>query len=92
MANGNYVVTGNTRSADDHVSTNKGLNDAWVFIIDNSGNLLYEQNIGGSNLDFANDTAETSLSELIVVGNTESNDMDITSNNGSKDILIAKIK
>jgi hypothetical protein len=92
LANGNFVITGHTRSDDGDVTNHLGLNDAWVLVIDDNGNIQYERAIGGSNLDFGNHGIETSNRELLIVGNTESNDVDVSQNSGSKDLLVIKIK
>lgn len=90
---GNYAITGSSRSADQDVSNNNGENDAWTILVDASGNLIFEMSLGGSSLDFGEDlTISNDGSSLIVVGNTESNDGDIPENKGIKDALIFKIK
>jgi hypothetical protein len=48
--------------------------------------------VGGSGLDFASDAIETSDNKIVAVGNSESNDLDIPINKGSKDFLIIKLK
>lgn len=92
LSDGNFMVIGSTRSADNDVSENKGQNDAWLVFIDSNLQLLFEKAIGGSSLDFAEDAIQTADGSIILVGNTESNDGDISSNKGVKDFLIVKIK
>ncbi|MBV1923011.1 MAG: hypothetical protein KUG68_03175 [Flavobacteriaceae bacterium] len=92
LANGNYVLSGHTRSSDGDVTNHQGLNDVWILVIDDFGTIQYEKIIGGTNLDFANHGIETTNKELIIVGSTESTDGDLTQNLGSKDLLIVKIK
>ncbi|MGV6828801.1 MAG: hypothetical protein ACWA45_05325 [Flavobacteriales bacterium] len=92
LSNGNFVISGNSRSVDGDITNPKGVNDAWVFIINENGTLQFQKSIGGSGLDFANDAIETSNNEIIVIGSTESNDFDIAQNRGSKDLFISKIK
>ena len=87
-----YVIAGNSKSSDGDVTINKGENDFWVFKIDNSGQLVFEKSLGGSGLDFAYGVIETSDQKIVVVGETESSDNDITSNKGGKDIWIAKLR
>lgn len=91
LQNGDFAIAGNTRSSIDGF-TNKGQNDAWLFIIDTNGNLKFNYVVGGSSLDFANDVFETQDGKLLVVGSTESNDADIPENKGLEDALIIKIK
>lgn len=91
MADGNFAIGGNTRSADGDVEANKGQNDAWVIIIDENGALQQQFTFGGSSLDFGNDIIQTTDNSLVLVGNTESNDLDIALNNGIKDVVIIKL-
>ncbi len=91
LQNGNYAIAGSARSNDGDVSENYGSNDAWVIIINDDGNLLFEKNVGGTNIDFANNVTETLNKELIFVGSSTSNDIDISINKGNKDILIFKM-
>ncbi|MBX2829515.1 MAG: hypothetical protein KTR22_15225, partial [Flavobacteriaceae bacterium] len=92
MANGKYVIAGSSRSVDGDVADNNGQNDAWILVINESGAPQFEMNIGGSELDFGNGAIETSDGTLILVGETDSNDGDISQNRGVKDLMIAKIK
>lgn len=90
LQNGNYAITSTTRSNDGDVSNNNGQNDIWTVILDQNLELLSEKNIGGSALDFGEDVMQTSNNKIVVVGNTESDDGDITINKGQKDIIISK--
>ncbi|MDT0555416.1 hypothetical protein [Patiriisocius hiemis] len=90
LQNGNYAITSTTRSNDGDVSSNNGQNDIWTVILDQNLELISEKNIGGSALDFGEDVIQTSDNKIIVVGNTESSDGDITINKGQKDIIISK--
>ena len=87
-----YIIAGNSKSNDGDLTKNNGENDFWVLKIDDSGNLLFERSLGGSGLDFAYGVLETFDQKIVVIGETESSDKDITSNKGKKDIWIAKIK
>ena len=92
LANGTYLISASTRSANGDVSNNIGQNDAWVFIINENGAIQYQKSIGGTDLDFAEDAIYTTSDNVWVVGNTESNDVDIPQNKGVKDLLLIKIK
>lgn len=86
-----FILSGSSRSSDMDVSENKGQNDAWILKTDNTGNLLWEITIGGSNIDFAYDIAELTDGSIIAVGDTASSDGDILENKGFTDLLIIKI-
>jgi hypothetical protein len=92
LSDGTYLIAGSTRSANGDVSTNIGQNDAWVMVINENGALQFQKTAGGTSLDFADSAIQTTDNKLIVVGNTESNDVDIAVNRGIKDLLLIKIK
>jgi hypothetical protein len=92
LPDGTYLISGSTRSANGDVSMNIGQNDAWVLVINENGVLQYQKTVGGTSLDFADAAIQTSDNKLIVVGNTESNDVDISVNRGIKDLLLIKVK
>lgn len=91
-SNGDFILSGHSRSADGDLQSNNGLNDVWVLILDSQGNLKHQNSIGGSNIDFASEAIETSDNKILVVGNTESSDFDIPLNVGAKDFLMIKLK
>lgn len=92
LGNNTYAVAGSARSSDIDANNNYGANDAWLLIIDENGNLEFEKNIGGSNIDFGNNVTGTTENEIIFIGSTLSNDFDIPANKGNKDILIFKME
>ncbi len=91
--NGNFVVVGNTRgNLGDN--SNKGENDYWLFEIDNKANspMFWQKTFGGSKIDIATDFYQTSNKELVLVGESQSNDFDVTQNKGSNDLWVLKIR
>jgi uncharacterized repeat protein (TIGR01451 family) len=67
----NYVVAGWTASNNGDVSGNNGgIADEWVIEVDNSGTLLWQQCIGGTNEDRGYDIIQNTDSTLITVGFT----------------------
>ncbi|WP_299366893.1 hypothetical protein [Winogradskyella sp.] len=89
--NSGFVLAGSSRSSDIDVSENKGQNDAWVLQVDSSGNLLWEVSAGGANIDFSYGVAELNDGSIVAVGDSTSNDGDITENKGFTDLLLIKI-
>ncbi|MFT7071635.1 MAG: hypothetical protein ACJAX3_000608 [Patiriisocius sp.] len=88
---GKFLICGNTRSNDVNLTSNNGQNDAWIVIIDGSGNITYQKTLGGSELDFTFGILETSDNKIVAVGDSESNDFDIPENKGIKDVLVIKL-
>ncbi|MGB6267594.1 MAG: hypothetical protein WBF67_01170 [Olleya sp.] len=87
-----FVICGSSRSASGNVTENQGQNDAWVFKIDINGSLKWQQAVGGSDVDFAYSVVELENGTVILVGESSSNDFDITENKGFTDLLLIEIK
>ncbi|MEL0299155.1 MAG: hypothetical protein VW972_02560, partial [Flavobacteriaceae bacterium] len=86
--NGHYLITGNSRSADDDLTQNQGYSDAWVFTIDRQGALQWQVSVGGPQLDTANDAALLDDGTLVVVGTSNSSFSEAQYNHGFSDVLI----
>ena len=72
---GGYVVASFTFSADHDVTCNASGGDAWIFKIDNSGNLQWQKSIGGSEHDAINYIQPLSDGSFIAAGMTYSTDI-----------------
>lgn len=88
---GGFLISGSSRSLDNGFSNN-GQNDGLLLKIDNSGNLIWQKTIGGSETDFLYDAIELTNHKIIAVGESASNDGDLTENKGFSDALLIKIK
>ncbi|MBK86498.1 MAG: hypothetical protein CMC86_04780 [Flavobacteriaceae bacterium] len=86
--NNYYIVAGNSRSSDVNLENNNGQNDAWFFKIDSQGVLKWQNSVGGSDIDLLMDIVELENGTIIAVGNSNSNDLDISENKGFTDLLI----
>lgn len=91
-SNNKFFVVGMTYSTDGDVSSPIGDLDAWVLVLDMNGNLLEEKSIGGTAADFGVSISENSNGMFIMAGSSESNDGDVSGNNGNRDIMIAKLR
>lgn len=85
-----FIISGNSRSTDGDVSKNNDQNDAWILKVDANANLKWQKTIGGSNIDLAFSSTQLSNGDIITVGETSSNNLDITENKGFSDLLIIK--
>lgn len=88
---GDFILVGNSRSTDNQF-TNNGQNDAWILKISSNGNTIWQNFIGGSNIDLLHDVIELDNGNIVAVGESNSNDKDISENKGFSDLLIVKIK
>lgn len=100
LTNGSYVLAGYSESNNGDVSGNHLDNnffpplttqDCWIINIDLDGALLWQKSIGGSVSENVNDIIETMTGDIIFTGYSYSNDGDISTNNGQKDIIVGKM-
>ena len=87
---GNFIIVGDTRSADKNVSKNNGAADIWVLKVSSEGNILWEKTIGGTNFDAARAIYKTQDNGFLIAGSSRSLDNDFE-NKGQNDALILKI-
>lgn len=92
ISNGNFLISGHTRSMDGQITENKGENDFWAFTISPNGKMLWQKTFGGSNFDFGYDAVELKDKGFVIVGQTESDDLDVPINKGLSDLLIIKVR
>lgn len=88
---GGYIVAGYTSSNDGDVSGNHGQKDYWIVKLDDTGNLVWQKTFGGSADDYASSIEQTSDGGYIVAGSSNSNNGDLTTNNGQSDYWIVKL-
>jgi hypothetical protein len=92
MRNGNYLISGHSRSTDGLFSENKGENDLFALIINESGQVQWQKTFGGSAIDLGVDAAALNDNSIMIVGETTSDDFDVPNNKGMTDILLVKVK
>ncbi len=90
-ADGGFVMTGFSESADFDISDSRGSYDFWVLKIDAEGTLVWERSFGGSGIEISYDIVKTPDNAYAIVGNTFSTDTDISKNNGESDVWLVKL-
>ena len=88
---GGYIAVGYTNSNDGDVSGNHGSYDAWLFLLDEGGDLIWQKCIGGSLYEEGREIIVTPGGEYAVMGFSNSNDGDISGNHGSFDYWWATV-
>lgn len=88
---GGFVLAGFSESQDYDISNSKGSYDFWVVKIGSDGSFVWERSFGGSGIEIAYDIEKTEDNAYVIIGNTFSNDTDISKNNGESDIWLIKI-
>lgn len=70
--NGEILIAGSTLSDDDNITTSFGFIDTWIAKLNSAdGNIIWDQSIGGNDLDFAT-RIFTAGDEILVAGFTDS--------------------
>lgn len=90
---GGLILVGKTESNDGDLTSRNTIvvsDDGWVLKIDANGNKIWSKQYGGSADDMLNAVIANSDGYLLV-GSTESNDMDINNNHGAFDGWLGKI-
>jgi gliding motility-associated-like protein len=86
-----FLVVGFSESNNFDVNQNYGQEDFWVLKIDSIGQIEWEKNYGGSDVDKANSVVETPEGDFLVVGSSLSIGNDVANNYGEEDIWLIKI-
>jgi hypothetical protein len=89
--NGDLITVGGSDSNDVDISNNKGTYDFWVVKSSSNGNILWEKSYGGSEIDEARDVISTDNGNHIIVGDTRSEEQDVSENNGAADLWVLKV-
>lgn len=89
-SDGNFVIAGYSESTDGDVESNRGDFDYWVFKMNANGDLLWENNYGGSLSDWGFDVKEALDGGYYIGGSTISVNGQVTENNGFYDYWLIK--
>jgi len=88
---GDFVIVGSSDSNDVDISNNIGAYDFWVVKISNSGTIIWEKNFGGTQIDEAHGIMDAGDGNYLIVGDTRSEDVQISNNLGAADLWLIKI-
>ncbi|MCX6183863.1 MAG: T9SS type A sorting domain-containing protein [Flavobacterium sp.] len=90
-SDGGYIVAGYTLSTDGDIILNHGAIDYWVVKLNYQGTIQWQKTLGGTAVDYANNIQLTSDGGYIVAGYSNSNNGDVTGNQGNNDMWIVKL-
>jgi hypothetical protein len=88
---GNYFVTGVSNSTSGDITGNHGNQDIWIVKLSVSGDKMWQNSFGGSNVDESLYIEPTSDGGVISAGATYSDDGDIDWKRGLEDIWVVKL-
>ena len=91
MEDNGFIIAGGSDSEDTDISSNIGSYDFWVIRIAADGDLVWEKSFGGEEIDEAKAITKSSDGNFVILGETRSNSVDVSSNNGAADLWLIKI-
>lgn len=91
LPDGGFIIAGGSDSEDTDITGNKGTYDFWVIRINASGDLIWEKSFGGMETDEARAITQANDGNIVIAGETRSNTLDVSGNNGAADFWIIKI-
>lgn len=89
-AEGGFIVSGYTSSADGDVKRLKGMYDYWILKLKSDGELTWSKCLGGSDRDYSSLIMQNNDGTYIIIGDSFSADGDLERNHGNEDIWVAK--
>jgi hypothetical protein len=91
LPDGGYILGGTTFSDDGNIDNYAGLGDFWIAELDGSGGIVWSRTLGGSSTDRLQSLALLPSGDIIVSGFTDSNDGDVSANNGGRDAWLIRL-
>ncbi|WP_374445444.1 T9SS type A sorting domain-containing protein [Epilithonimonas sp.] len=85
-SDGGYIMAGSSYSNDGIVTGNHGSSDFWVVKLNNTGGVQWQKLLGGSSGDYAESIQQTTDGGYIVVGESLSNDGDVSGHHQASNI------
>src|SRR6218665_969589 len=91
-SDGGYLVVGfSGSSVGNDITAVKGNGDFWIVKLNSSGTISWQKNMGGTAIEEARAVQQTSDGGYIIVGESRSNNYDLTNNQGLHDFWIIKM-
>ena len=88
---GGYIVIGGSNSIDGDITASLGINDYWVVKLSSTGSITWQKSLGGSRNDVGWSIQQRTDGGFIIAGTSDSNDGDVTGNNGNSDYWVIKL-
>ncbi|MGB0149961.1 MAG: T9SS type A sorting domain-containing protein [Flavobacteriales bacterium] len=88
LSDGSCIVVGSSESADGDLSSNHGAQDLWILKLTSDGEVVWSVNYGGSNDDKAKALIMAQNNKIVVLGQSQSDDVDVSVNHGQSDVWL----
>ncbi|MDH7446272.1 hypothetical protein [Aquimarina sp. 2201CG14-23] len=86
-----FLMIGSSESDDFDVTNSNGSYDFWVIKVNTEGTKVWEKSYGGSEIDVGYAITTTGNGKYIIVGDSRSNNGDISEANGNADLWMIQI-
>ena len=86
-----YILIGRSASIDGDSTSNNGSMDSWIVKINSIGTIEWQKSYGGSEYESPKSIQQLPNGSFILAGISESNDGDVTENNGEGDFWVVKL-
>lgn len=90
--NGNTLVVGYTGSSNGDVTNFLGIADAWIALLSDDLELIWQRTLGGSEIDQIRGVCATPEGTAAMVGYSVSINGDLTENKGETDLWVVKLE
>ncbi len=91
IADGGFLIAGNTRSNNGDVFGNHGGTDIWLVNLSSMGDVQWKRAYGGSGNDNVYSIQQTRDHGYVMAGSTLSNNWDVSGNHGGYDAWVVKL-
>lgn len=92
LADGGYVVAGESKSGDVSGTSNQGGYDYYIVRLRPNGNILWQRMYGGSSSESAKGVDVLANGNFCVAGETESNNGNVSNNQGGFDYWVLRLR
>ena len=89
-ADGGYIIMCTSNSNNGDVTDNHGNYDYWVVKTDATGNIIWQKSYGGTSIENGREIKQTVDGGYIMIGQSYSNNGDVTGNHGNYDYWVVK--
>jgi len=91
LSDGGYLIAGNSQSSNHDLAFNHGMFDWWIVRINKAGNIVWKKTLGGTLEDYVRQVIATPDGNFLCIGETQSNNGDVTGYIESIDFWVIKI-
>ncbi len=88
---GGFIASASSNSHDGDVTTDHGDYDYWTVKLNNTGDILWQESVGGNKIEVPTPVEQTPDGGYIIAGWSASNNWDVSGNHGYNDYWVVKL-